>query len=55
MYLYNFKIWYSYNNKTYEKIYSKFCRYPKKTRLYKNLMQQLDKEKIFKLEIYKAV
>jgi len=53
MYLYNFKIYYIYNGKIFEKTYNKFCRYPKKTKLHKNLVQQLNEQKIIKIEIYK--
>ena len=52
MYLYNFEIWTKHNDKIYSKIYNKFCRYPKKTKLYKDLIKQLNEEKITRLTIY---
>ena len=55
LYLYNFEIWYKYQDKTYSKIYTKFCKYPKKTRLYKNLIKQLNENKIFKIVIYNPI
>lgn len=55
MYLYNFEIWKKDEDKIYSKIYKKFCRYPKKTKLYKNLMQELNENKITRLTIYQNI
>lgn len=55
MYLYNFEIWTKHDDKIYSKIYNKFCRYPKKTKLYKDLIKQLNEEKITRLTIYKNI
>lgn len=42
MYLYKFDVEYIYKGETHKRTYTKFCRYPKKTRLYKNLMYLLE-------------
>lgn len=42
MYLTKFQTKQKVNNKIVYKNYFKFCRYPKKTKLYKSLMYQLN-------------
>jgi len=47
-----FKMSYKYEGETYIKIYTKFCKYPKKTKLYKNLLYLLDNDsRVIKIEI----
>jgi len=49
MYLHKFTIQYKNNN---EKFFYKFCKYPKKTKLYKDLINLLnDKNNIEKIKI----
>ena len=38
MFLYSFKLYYIHNNKECCTTYNKFCIHPKKTKLYKNLL-----------------
>lgn len=52
MKLYTFELWYKYKGGVYSRIYTKFCRYPKKTKLYKNLIYLLDNDsKVIRLDI----
>lgn len=52
MKLYTFELWYKYKGGVYSRIYTKFCKYPKKTKLYKNLIYLLDNDsKVIRLDI----
>ena len=52
MKLYTFEIDYLYKGNQYKKTYTKFCKYPKKTSLYRNLMYLMNNNKIIKINIY---
>ena len=56
MKLYTFEILYLYGGKEYSQTYTKFCRYPKKTKLYRNIIKALDNKSknynILKFKIY---
>lgn len=52
MELYTFKVQYIHDGKTYSRIYTKFCKYPKKTKLYKNLMYLLEHDNRIKSFTY---
>lgn len=52
MELYKFKVEYIYDGKIYDRIYTKFCKYPKKTKLYKNLMYLLEHDNKIKSFTY---
>ena len=41
---YTFKLWYSYKENLHYLEYNKFCKYPKKTKLYRDLMYLLDND-----------
>lgn len=41
---YNFKLWYVYKETLQCLEYSKFCKYPKKTKLYRDLIYLLDND-----------
>lgn len=50
-YLHTFKIYYLKNNIEQIKTFNKFCYYPKKTKLYKEIEYLLNSELIYKYEI----
>jgi len=56
MKLHTFEIVYLYGGIEYSKIYTKFCRYPKKTKLYRNIITALNNKSknynILKIKIY---
>ena len=54
MYLYKFRLYYIYNGQEYYKTYNKFCIQPKKTKLYKNLLNLINDQnhKATKLETF---
>jgi len=54
MYLHRFTIQQKPNGRIIPTLYFKFCRYPKKTKLYKKLLTMLDNNEIesFKYSVY---
>lgn len=50
MYLYRFTIQQKQNGKIIPTLHFKFCRYPKKTKLYKTLLTMLDNNEIESFE-----
>ena len=51
-YLYTFKIYYLENNIKQTRVFNKFCYYPKKTKLYKEIKYLYDNQLITKYKIY---
>jgi hypothetical protein len=50
--LHTFELWYTHNDNLHSLKYTKFCRYPKKTKLYRDLMYLLDNDtKTIRLDI----